>query len=128
MAGLSHPFLDKVFVGSPVPLGSYFEPYATLLLDDEIVEMEFKGIRDGMAFTTKRLIVINNQGLRGKKTEASSFAWKAMSAFSIENSGTFDLDAEIKFVGSGWGVCEVQLTKGTPVGEIARYLANKICG
>lgn len=90
--------------------------------------MEFKGLRDGMVFTEKRIIVINNQGLSGKKTEASSFAWRALTAFSVENSGTFDLDAEIKFCGSGWGVCEVMLTKGTKVGEISRYLAKKLIG
>ena len=126
MAVVTHPFMDKVFVGAPVEIDTFFEPYRSLLLDDEIVEIEFKGLRDGMVFTDKRIIVINNQGLRGKKTEASSFAWKAMTAFSIENSGTFDLDAEIKFCGSGWGVCEVQLTKGTKVGDIAKYLAKKI--
>jgi len=128
MSIVSHPFMSKVFVGSPVQTGTFFAPYQNLLLDGEVVQMEFKGLRDGMVFTDRRLLVINNQGLSGKKTEASSFSWKAMTAFSVENSGTFDLDAEIKFCGSGWGVCEVQLTKGTKVGEIAKYLAAKIFG
>ncbi len=118
--------MSKIFVGAPVNIGTFFDPYRSLLLDGELVEMEFKGLRDGMVFTNRRIVVINNQGLTGKKTEASSFAWKALTAFSIENSGTFDLDAEIKFCGSGWGVCEVQLTKGTKVGDISKYLATKL--
>jgi Bacterial PH domain len=94
-------FMSKVFVGAPVDIGTFFEPYRGLLLDEEVVEIEFKGMRDGMVFTNLRVIVVNNQGFTGKKTQASSFAWKAMTAFSIENSSTFDFEAEIKFCGSG---------------------------
>lgn len=126
MATVGHPFLDKVFVGAPVEIGTFSQPFAGVLLEGETIEMEFQGIRDGMMFTDRRMIVINKQGMRGKKIEVSSFSWKAMTAFSVENSGTFDLDAELKFCGSGWGVCEVVLTKGTKVAEIARYIGAKI--
>jgi hypothetical protein len=51
-----------------------------------------------------------------------------MSAFSIENAGSVDIDAEIKFCGSGWGVCEVQLGRGADTADIQRYLARKIFG
>ena len=58
----------------------------------------------------------------------SSFPWSSVTAFSLENSGTFDLDAELKICGSGWSVCEVMFTKGVDVGEVARFINTKIFG
>ncbi len=114
--------MEKIFVGNPVDVGTSEKRYSKILMSDENVTMEFKGLRDGMAFTDKRLIVWNAQGLTGKKTEVLSFPWRSISAYSIENSGTMDLDAELKLCGSGWGVCEVQMTKGTDVSAVASEL------
>ena len=83
-------------------------------------------MRDGMVFTNKRLMVINAQGLLGKKVEVTSFPWRSITAFSLENSGTIDLDAELKICGSGWGVCEVMMTKGTNVREVAQFINDRI--
>ncbi len=43
--------------------------YGQLLKDDENIELGFKLIRDNFIFTTKRLILIDKQGLTGSKTE-----------------------------------------------------------
>jgi glutamine cyclotransferase len=128
MAGSSHPFLDRVFVGSPVEIGTAKDLYGALLMEGEAVDIELKGIRDGAIFTDRRMLVYNRQGITGKKIEFASFAWRAITAFSVENSGTFDLEAECKFTGSGWGVCEIVLTKGTDVVSILRYLNGKVFG
>ena len=126
MAQSAHPFMGKVFVGGPAPIGKMAERYDPILLDGEAVEMEFFGVRDGMVFTDRRIIVMNAQGITGRKLGMASFAWRAITAFSVENSGTFDLDAEFKFCGSGWGVCEVQFTKGTDIRPIARLVNDKV--
>lgn len=126
MAAIANAFMGKVYVGHPVEIGSLLERYDGFLADGEAVEMEFKGLRDGMLFTNLRMIVINAQGIMGKKVELSSFPWRAISAFSVENSGTIDLDAELKVCGSGWGVCEVQLTKGTDVRAVAAFVNSKV--
>lgn len=128
MAVTSHPFMGKVYVGTPQPKGSLAETYQATLLNGEVVEAEFKGMRDVMVFTDKRIIVFNAQGFSGKKIEVSSFAWRAVSAFSVENAGTLDIEAELKVCGSGWGVCEVQLGRGADVADIQRYLARKVLG
>ena len=57
-------------------------------MDGEVVKMEFKGMRDALVFTDQRLMVIDPQGLRGKKVAVSSIPWRSVSAFSLENSGT----------------------------------------
>lgn len=126
MSALNNPFMSKIFVGNPTSVGKSRDKYENVLMDNETVDMEFKGIRDGMLFTSHRMIVLNYQGITGKKVEVSSFPWKSISAYSVENSGAIDLDAELKICGSGWGVCEVSMTKGTNVREICQYINSKI--
>ena len=70
--------------------------YSKLLIDGEEIEVGFKLIRDTFIFTTKRLILIDKQGLTGSKTEYKSISYKSISRFSVESTGTFDLDAELK--------------------------------
>ena len=86
-----------------------------LLLQGENVIFATKGLRDGAVFTDRRLIAVNKQGLTGKKIEITSLWLKSITGFSIENSGTFDLDAEVKVWGSGWGRAEFKFTKGFDV-------------
>ncbi|MDR5900423.1 PH domain-containing protein [Halomonas vilamensis] len=54
-------------------------------------------MRDGVVFTTKRLIAVNVQGLTGSKRDFTSLPYKNIVAYSIETSGTFGLDAELEF-------------------------------
>jgi len=70
--------------------------YGKLLIDGEQIELGFKLIRDVFIFTTKRLILVDKQGLTGSKIEYKSISYKSISRFSIETAGTFDLDAELK--------------------------------
>lgn len=126
MAAGTHLFMSKIFVGNPTSIGTLKAKYENVLMADEHIEMEFKGLRDGMLFTDRRIVVLNSQGITGKKVEVYSFPWKSITAYSVENSGTIDLDAELKFCGSGWGVCEVQMTKGTDVREVAQFINEKI--
>lgn len=95
-----------------------------MLLADETVEFATKGLRDGAAFTDKRIIIVNRQGIMGKKIELASIPLKSITAFSIENSGTFDLDAEVKIWGSGWGAIQMTFTKGFPVLKVGQYLGR----
>lgn len=60
------------------------------------MEAAFKLFRDMMVFTEKRLILVDKQGMTGKKTEYHSIPYKSISHYSIETAGTFDLDAELK--------------------------------
>jgi len=72
------------------------EEYGRLLVVGEAIEVGFKLVRDTFIFTNKRLILVDKQGLTGKKTEYKSVTYKSISRFSIETAGTFDLDAELK--------------------------------
>ena len=75
--------------------------YGNLLIEGEEIELGFKLIRDTFIFTSKRLILVDRQGLTGRKTEYMSVSYKSISRFSVETAGTFELDAELKIWISG---------------------------
>ncbi|WP_342536157.1 PH domain-containing protein [Sporosarcina sp. FSL K6-3508] len=68
----------------------------SILIEEDKVKAAFKVVRDLMMFTEKRLILVDKQGMTGKKVEYHSIPYKSISHFSVETAGTFDLDAELK--------------------------------
>lgn len=67
-----------------------------ILMPEEKVDLAFKLVRDLLVFTEKRLIIVDKQGMTGKKVEYKSIPYRSISRFSVETSGHFDLDAELK--------------------------------
>lgn len=104
--------------------------YSTLLIEGEKIELGFKLIRDTFIFTSKRLILVDKQGLTGSKTEYKSISYKSISRFSIETAGTFDLDAELKI----WVSSELnpsiikQFNKSVNVYAVQKLLAHHVLG
>lgn len=70
--------------------------YGKLFIPGEEIEIGFKLVRDTFIFTNKRLILIDKQGMTGKKATYLSIAYHSISRFAIETAGLFDLDAELK--------------------------------
>ena len=77
------------------------EELSRILVDGEEVDVAFKLVRDLIVFTDKRLLMVDKQGLTGKKAEYHSIPYKSISHFSIETAGRFDMDAELKIWISG---------------------------
>ncbi len=102
--------------------------YSKLLIEGEEIELGFKLIRDLFIFTTKRLILIDKQGLTGSKVEYKSISYKSISRFSIETSGTFDLDAELKIWISGEQMPSIkkQFNKSVNVYDVHNVLATYV--
>lgn len=67
-----------------------------ILTTTENVELAFSLIRDLIVFTDGRLILVDKQGMTGKKTDYKSYPYRSISRFSVETAGHFDLDAELK--------------------------------
>ena len=67
-----------------------------ILTPAENVELSFSLIRDLIVFTDKRLILVDKQGVTGKKAAYKSYPYRSISRFSVETAGHFDLDAELK--------------------------------
>jgi hypothetical protein len=100
---------------------------APILLEGEVIEPAFKVLRDSYVFTSKRLILVDKQGLTGSKIEYFSLPYKSITRFSIETAGSFDLDSELKiwFSGSHEPI-KKQFKKGADVLGIQKLLASRI--
>ncbi|WP_018758761.1 PH domain-containing protein [Paenibacillus terrigena] len=104
------------------------EELQPILFPGETVDKAYKLIRDMFVFTDKRLILIDKQGVTGKKVEYMSLPYKSIARFSIETAGTFDLDAELKI----WISSAVEPTvskqfkKDSNVYDVQRILAEKV--
>jgi hypothetical protein len=104
------------------------EKYGKLLVEDEGIELGFKLVRDTFIFTTKRLILVDVQGLTGSKVSYTSISYKSISRFSVESAGTFDLDAELKIWVSSEAVPSIrkQFNKSVNVYDVQKVLANYV--
>jgi hypothetical protein len=70
--------------------------YSRIFAQDEQVYAAYGVVRDLFIFTNMRLILVDRQGLSGKKVSYESIPYKSVERFSVETAGTFDLDAELK--------------------------------
>ncbi len=97
---------------------------ASLMIEGENMHKAFKLIRDLVVFTNKRIILIDKQGMTGRKTEFLSIPYKSIKYFSKESAGTVDLDAEIKVWISGDDLPkEFQFSRDNAVDEVYRILS-----
>ena len=62
-----------------------------LLVMGESVVSAYKGIRDYVVFTDKRVISVNAQGITGKKRDYTSMPYSKISVFSVETAGVFEM-------------------------------------
>ncbi|MGM0124757.1 hypothetical protein IGI37_002151 [Enterococcus sp. AZ194] len=96
-----------------------------VLIPGEQINLAYKFVRDLIVFTDYRLIIVDKQGMTGKKVAYKSIPYKSISRFSIETSGHFDLDAELKiWISSGLEPAEsLQFSKDKSINEIQKALA-----
>ena len=112
---------------SEVNVAKLNEELKDVLIPSESIEEAYKIIRDLIIFTNKRLILIDKQGMTGKKTEIHSYPYKSIIHFSVETAGTFDLEAELKIWISGSSMpIEKNFNKSTNINVIQKTLAEKV--
>ncbi len=103
------------------------EEYALILGADEQVEHAYKLIRDAFIFTNRRLILVDKQGITGKKIEYLSIPYKSVVRFSVETAGHFDLEAELKIWTSGMTApLQKQFSKAVNIYEVQALLAEYV--
>ncbi len=101
--------------------------FSRLLAPGEAVEHAYQLLRDSFVFTNRRLVLVDKQGLSGKKVEYHSIPYKSITHFSIETAGTFDLDAELKIwiAGVAAPLCK-QFNKRLNIYEVQAVLASYV--
>ncbi len=97
-----------------------------LLLDDEQIIDAYKSMRDGVVFTDKRIIAVNVQGITGSKKDFTSLPYKNIVAYSIETSGTFDIDSELEIYFSAIGQVRFEFTGQSSMLEISKIISKHL--
>ena len=98
-----------------------------ILAEGERVERAFRLVRDLLIFTDRRFIVVDRQGLTGKKTSYDSIPYRAITHFAVETAGHFDLEAELKIWISGTAEpIQRTFTRGQSILEVQKALANYV--
>ena len=84
----------------------------------------YRGIRDLVVFTNKRVIAVNIQGVTGKKKDFTSLPYAKISAFSVETSGVLDIDSELQLWYSGIGKVFFEFSGGSNIVQIGQIIAT----
>ncbi|MFX4292515.1 PH domain-containing protein [Streptomyces bohaiensis] len=103
------------------------EEYARLFGQGERVYAAYLLVRDTILFTDRRLILVDKQGLTGKKVEYHSIPYRSITHFAVETAGTFDMDGELKIWLSGDSVPITKtFTKGVDIYEVQAILTQYV--
>jgi uncharacterized protein involved in copper resistance len=103
---------SSVFKLKPIEISDAKDDFQKFLISGETILAAFKSVRDQVIFTNKRVIAANVQGITGSKVDYTSLPFSKVNAFSVETSGTFDLDCEIELYLSEVGQVRFEI-KGT---------------
>lgn len=111
---------------SPAADEAFDKAISPLLIDGERIIGCFKSVRDGVIFTTKRIIAINVQGLTGKKKDFTSLPYSKIQAYSVETAGLMDNDCELDLWFSGLGNVRFEFVNTANIREICRLISEKV--
>lgn len=99
---------------------------APLLVNGEEVLSAYKGMRDYVVFTNKRIIAVNVQGVTGKKKDFTSLPFSKVQAFSSETAGTFDMDSELELYFSGLGKVKFDFTGSSNIVQLSQIIGSYV--
>ena len=116
----------KFFKLRPVDSNSYSDVLAPMLVNGEEIIATFKGIRDGVVFTNKRIIAISAQGITGTKKDFSSLPYSKIQAFSVETAGVLDFDSELEIWISGMGRVKFEFVSRANVTQICKMISDRV--
>ncbi len=105
---------------------SYADKVSSLLIEGERIVDSYKSMRDGVVFTNKRIIALNVQGVTGSKKDFTSIPYKNIQVYSVETSGTFDLDSELEIYISSIGKIKFEFKANSKIVEISKIISEMI--
>jgi hypothetical protein len=112
---------------SKADVGKLQQEFAPLLAEGEELVAAYRVLRDMIVFTTKRLILVNKQGVTGSKAEYLTVPYARITRFSKESAGVLDLEAELKI----WIVGQKEpiqrtFTRNDNVNEVYQLLSRAV--
>lgn len=120
-------FNNDIFVKmTPVNPKIFGHEVLPLLVPGEEIVGTYQAMRNGVVFTTKRIIAINVQGLTGKKKDMTSLPYRKIQAFSVETAGVLDLDSELELCFSGISKVKFEFAGKTSITEICKLISGYV--
>lgn len=110
----------------PANDSTYSDFISPMFVDGEHIISTYQAIRDGVVFTNKRIMVINVQGITGKKKDCTSLPYSKIQAYSVETAGQLDLDSELELWFSGLGKIKLEFVSKANVSEICKMISNHV--
>lgn len=110
----------------PVKDSDFSGMISPMFVNGEQIIQSFRGIRDGVVFTNKRIFAINIQGITGKKKDFTTLPYSKIQAFSVETAGVLDLDSELELWFSGLGKVKFEFIAQADVSAICRMISEKV--
>ena len=96
-----------------------------ILLDGEEIFNAFRGIRDYVLFTDKRIISVNVQGVTGTKKDFTTLPYSHIQSFSVETAGVLDLDSELTLYFS-FGTVKFEFKSSFDIKSFSKFIGNYI--
>lgn len=97
-----------------------------MFVEGEKIIGTYQAIRDGVVFTNKRIMVINIQGITGKKKDCTSLPYSKIQAYSVETAGMLDLDSELELWFSGLGKIKLEFASNANIAEICKIISAHV--
>jgi hypothetical protein len=103
--------------------------FGQLLAEDGEFQIGFKVMRDTFLFTDRRLVLVDVQGMTGRKKEFLSIPYDKITMYSVESAGFLDRDEDFKlWVGSNPNPIERKFNKSVDIYAVQQVLAAKSKG
>lgn len=110
----------------PVSDKTFSQIITPMFVPGEEILSTYQTVRDGVVFTNKRIIVINVQGITGKKKDFTSLPYSKIQAFSVETAGTLDWDSELDLWFSSLGKVRLEFVSQANVAEICKLISMHV--
>lgn len=97
-----------------------------ILVPGENIIQCFQTVRDQVLFTSKRVFVVNVQGITGKKVSYYSYPYSKVQYFGIETAGVLDIDSELVLVFSDGNRLQFDFKAGVNIKGICAGISKYI--
>lgn len=96
------------------------------LVQGESIVSAFATVRDQVIFTNKRIIVVNVQGITGKKTSYFSYPYSKVQFFGVETAGVLDIDSELMLAFSNGAHLQFDFKSGVDIRQICALISSYV--
>ena len=107
-----------------IPVNAIRPEVGGFMVEDEKIIQCFQTVRDQVIFTTKRIFVVNVQGLTGKKVSYISYPYSKIQYFGVETAGFLDIDSELRLSFSNGANLQFDFKSKVDIQAICKNIAQ----